>query len=83
MHPCQEAYATLYITFGEGVFLLSLGSASGLHTRHFLGFSQALAFPTRYNVPYISKKLVCCALTTLHSTYITMNQSIASLSCYH
>jgi len=31
---------------------------------------------------FSGKKVVCCALTILHRTYITVGYSIASLSCY-
>ena len=35
------------------IAMQSLGSASGLLFWHFLGCTQALALPTRYNVSYI------------------------------
>ena len=31
---------------------------------------------------FSGKTFVCCVLTILHSTYLTVGQSIASLSCF-
>ena len=53
-HSCIGTTVTRYITlWRRPVLLQSFGSAAGLCSWHFLGFTQTPPFPTGYNMSYI------------------------------
>ena len=57
VHPWQEGYATLYIFTAWGRSFIAFAKPQKcleLCPRHFLVFTQALAFPVGYNRSYIT-----------------------------